>query len=359
MRLAALLFAAAAPAFADTPQEAAADAIAQLQDARTQLAAAETRSNRIDALTETVQAYEAGLTAMRDGLRALAAQEAELRVKEARHQTELAGLLAVLQNIERTPTPVLQSHPNGAIAAARTAGIFADFMPAARQEVEALQGELARIAALRDLQSQGAETLATGLQDAQAARSALGLAISERTDLPSRFEQDPVQVALLQASTENLAAFAQGIAAQLPQNATQITPSGSLPLPVTGYVLPDDGSGQKGVRIAAAPGALVVTPIQATLLYAGPLPDWGSVAILEPAADVLFIIAGMTQSYGTSGQILPSGTAIGLMGGDPAAHYANLNEISDTFADQAYETLYLEVRDGQNPVNVDSWFGLE
>ena len=124
-------------------------------------------------------------------------------------------------------------------------------------------------------------------------------------------------------------------------------------------MLPDDGQGRPGVRIAAEPQSLVTAPITATLLFHGDLLDYGNVVILEPAANILFVIAGLDQAYGTVGQILPKGTPIGLMGGQQPRSDNNLTEnigFDDT-SDQ--QTLYLEVRDGQTPTNPDAWFALE
>ena len=57
------------------------------------------------------------------------------------------------------------------------------------------------LAVLRALQETALATLSDGLRGAQEARAALSAAIAERTDLPRRFSDDPVQTALLLAST--------------------------------------------------------------------------------------------------------------------------------------------------------------
>ncbi len=359
MRFAALLLCLALPAQAQSPEAAAGAAMERLVAAQTQLAAAGGRRDRVQALTETVQAYEDGLAAMREGLRQVAAREAALTTTLAANRAELEAILGILQRIGRTPIPVVQDHPDGALSAARAGGIVADLMPALDAQVTDLRGQLSELAQLRDLRANAAQTLTDGLQEAQAARAALGQAISERTDLPQRFEQDPLQVALLQASTETLDAFASGLAGTLPRSEVILTPTGNLVLPVNGYVLPDDGRGRPGVRIAATPGALVKAPIAGTLLFQGPLLDAGQVVILEPAADVLFIIAGMEQTFGKAGQILPAGAPIGLMGGDLAGNDSNLSENSASEGGQAQQSLYLEVREGQSPINPDAWFALE
>lgn len=359
MRFAAVLICLAMPGWAQSPEAAASAAMDQLMAARQQLEAAQTRRDRVGALTDTVLAYEAGLAAMRDGLRQVAAQEAEIGARLAERRAELGVLIGALQAIARTPIPVTQSHPDGPLAAARAGGTLADLTPLLEARSADLRAQLRELADLRQLRSEAANILREGRDGAQTARSALGIAISERTDLPKRFEEDPIQLALLQASAETLDAFATGLAGTLPASETLLRPEGDLPLPVDGYVLPDDGRGRPGVRIAAQPQALVTTPVAATLLFQGPLLDYGRVVILEPAADVLFVISGMERTFGEAGQILPAGGPIGLMGGEPRQDDSNLSQ-NETFGSaQEQQTLYLEVRDGQSSISPDAWFALE
>ena len=47
--------------------------------------------------------------------------------------------------------------------------------------------------------------------------------------------------------------------------------------------------------LATASGALVSAPAAATVRFQGPLLDYGQVVILEPAPDVLFVLAGLGQ----------------------------------------------------------------
>ncbi|MEJ6404104.1 murein hydrolase activator EnvC family protein [Yoonia sp. 2307UL14-13] len=359
MRWLALCLCFAFPAHAQSPEAAAGEAIDRLEAAQVQLAAARTRNDRVRALTETILAYEDGLAALRDGLRQVAVQEAVLRGDMDARRGELADLLGALQMLGRVPAPVVQSHPDGALAAARAGGVMADLTPALESRIAVLREELAMLDRLGETRQRALDTLQDALENAQEARSALGQAVSDRTDLPLRFEEDPVQTALLLASAESLDGFAAGLAGSLPETTVALSPEGNLPLPVAGYVLPDDGSGRDGVRIATEAQALVTTPVAATLLYRGPLLDYGQVAILEPAADMLFVFAGLQATYGVAGEILPAGAPIGLMGGDVTENDGNLSEISGFDGAERSQTLYLEVRDGQSPVNPDAWFALE
>ena len=146
--------------------------------------------------------------------------------------------------------------------------------------------------------------------------------MADRTDLPRKFTEDPVKTALLIAASETLDGFAAGLS-QISENEADLdlpaarNRKGRLPLPVTGEILrragETDAAGvtRPGVLIATRPRALVTTPTAATIRYRGPLLDYGLVMILEPQADLLFVIAGLDVVYGEIGQVLPAGSPIG------------------------------------------------
>jgi len=363
-----VLWAGGAAAQSDIAQ-AARNAAARLDEAAGMLAAAETRDDRVAALTRTVQAYEAGLDALRDGLRRAAIRQRALEAELEARSDEIARLLGVLQAMGRAPAPLLLLHPSGPLGTARSGMMVADVTPALQARVDALRADLTEMAELRAVQDGAAQTLREGLAGVQGARTALSNAISERTDLPVRFTEDPVQTALLLSSTDTLAAFADGLAVIVATETGVPAPDartrqGSLPLPVQGTVLRAAGQAdaagvvRPGIVIASRPRALVTAPAAATVRFRGPLLDYGNVVILEPAADVLFVIAGLSEVFGEVGQVVPEGAPVGLMGGDRPNTDAIVTELAAGDAGSRNETLYLEVREGQSAVDPATWFAV-
>nr|WP_245888552.1 peptidoglycan DD-metalloendopeptidase family protein [Donghicola tyrosinivorans] len=369
LRAVCLALSFAAPAMAqDDPAAAALAAKEQLQAAHAALDAASGSQDRVEALTRTVQAYEAGLQAMRNGLRRAAIRETALRESLDAKRDEVSALLGTLQTIGRAPAPMMLMHPSGPTGTARAGMILSDISPAVQSEVNVLSAQLDEVRTLRALQQTAAETLRDGLQGVQEARTELSKAISDRVDLPRRFSADPVKEALLIASAETLEGFAGGLSEivvdDIPEGEGALQPfvgpeKGDLPLPVQGTILRMPGEAdaagipRPGIIIATEPGALVTNPSAATVRYAGPLLDYGNVIILEPEPDILFVLAGMEQVYGEVGQVLPAGDPVGLMGGERPAQDAVATQ---TGASQSSETLYLEIREGQQPVDPAEWF---
>lgn len=344
------------------------DAGAQLEAASARLSQADTARNRVRALTDTVHAYEAGLAAMRAGLRRASIREAQLRGQLQARDAEIAQLVAVLQTMSPDTSPTAFLHPDGPNGTARAGMLLAELTPALNQRATRLRQDLNDVESLRILQEQAAQQLQTGLSEVQTARSALNQAMAERTDLPQRFTEDPVRTAILIASAETLDAFSSGLTSIAEEDAGWAPPQiddliGELPMPARGVILrragePDAaGITRPGILLATRPGTLITAPTAATLRYVGPLLDFGTVTILEPRPETLIILAGLAVSYGKTGQIIAADTPLGLMGGFPAQNSASTG--SEGGGADRSETLYIEVRENNVPMDPLDWFSTE
>jgi len=353
------------------PAAIARRAAVQLDEAARGLAAAEGSRDRIAALTRTIRAYEEGLGALREGLRQADGREAAIRARFDRDQDRLGSLLGVLQTMQSSPEAQLLLHPSGALGTARSGMILSDVTPALASQVQALRGELNEIATLRALQASAAGMLETGLAGVQQARIELTVAIQDRVDLPRRVTENDDQMQRLLISTTTLEGFAQGLS-NLPEDAfSRAMPDfaaarGDLAAPVrgrpvVGFNQPDAaGVRRPGILLATAPGALVTAPWPATIRYLGPLLDYGNVMILEPAAGYLVVLAGMEQVYGATGQVIAADMPVGLMRGGAQADLAGFDAVTAVEDGQArQETLYIELRDKQTPVDPALWFRLD
>jgi septal ring factor EnvC (AmiA/AmiB activator) len=358
---------ALAPAAKADPASLARAAADQLEEATLALQEARSARDRVRALTRTVQAYEAGLGAMRDGLRQAALREGQLRRSLEVREAEIADLLGVLQTIGAAPAPVLMLHPNGPQGSARAGMMLASVTPALNARVTELRADLEEAETLRLLQQSAVSTLEEGLAGVQQARAELSQALADRTDLPKRFTEDPVRTAILISSTETLEGFASGLSEitdeDIPPTAADITErKGAVPLPAQGVVLrragqPDSaGITRPGILLATRPRALVTTPTPATIRYRGPLLDLGNVVILEPQNDMLFVLSGLEEVYGETGEVLPEGSPVGLMGGAELEMGTFLSTSSEGTGTDRSETLYIEVREGGAPVDPEKWF---
>ncbi len=353
-------------AHAQTAAEQATAASAALAKAIVGMQEADSARDRVSALTSTIQAYEQGLSALRDGLRQAKVREASLLLQFDSERNRVGQFLGVLGQLEATPGPLLLLHPSGPLGTARSGIIISEVTPALQAEVTRLQAELTELRDLRALQVAAGEVLANGLTVAQAARSALSQAISDRTTLPHRFTEDPDALRSLLESADTLAAFADGL--KLDTQGGDALRSfdsavGKLALPTLGSLLlrageaDANGTRRPGITLSTRARALVTAPWAGTIRYRGPLLDYGNVIILEPGGGYLVIMAGLGTVYGEVGEVVGIGAPLGLMGGGSdekseefLANAADVGGIRET------ETLYIEIRKGTEPVDPAPWF---
>ena len=342
--------------------KAAAKASADLQASVTALQTADGAKDRVAALTQTIKAYEAGLAALREALRQAQLRETTLTLQFDAKRDRLSQLLGVLSSLDADQGPLLLLHPGGPLGTVRSGMMLADVTPALQTEAQNLRHDLQELHDLRSLQKAAGDTLGQGLAAAQTARTALSQAISDRTELPKRFAEDPEALKALLKSADTLDAFATGLSPQ--ENAVQgfAEAKGALPWPALGRVILQPGETdakgvtRPGVTLATRPLALVTSPWAATIRYRGPLLDYGNVMILEPGGGYLLILAGLQTVYGEVGDVVASGAALGLMGGTALTGADILSDTADASGANGSETLYLELRQGAEPIDPLSWF---
>lgn len=380
MRIAAFAFglmlagSAAAAATATPAQVAAADANAAanaLRAATAKLEQALDADDQVVALTDLIRSYEQGQAALREGLRQAAAREDDIRAGFDDRRETLGQAIGVMAGIGRAPEATLLMHPGGPEKTARAGMILASVAPALRAEADAIKADLAEIATIRAAQEEAATTLATGLGRVQEARRLLASAVADRSTLPTRFLDNPEELRQLAASADSLDAFAKGVSDLEFDVTAPLTDfegaEGGLPLPAVAHVLrgynqPDKaGVPRPGLILATAPSALVTAPWPATIRYRGPLLDYGNVIILEPARGYLLILAGMAQVFGETGDVITAGEPVGLMGGSEGTPPEfGVNFVVDasrgTTEATGNETLYLELRRGEETLDPADWF---
>jgi len=365
----ALVFGLALPAGAQTqgepqaslsgPALPASQAAADLRAAIEALKAAKTGKDRIAALTATIRAYETGLGALREALRGAAIRESAVEARLNSRRDDLSRVLGVMTGMQTDSAPLMLLHPDGPLGTVRSGMILSAVTPALQAQADALKKDLAEIKTIRSLQEETAATLQQGMAAVQDARVALAQAIQDRTDLPTRYQNDPEELRALSDNADTLDAFAQGLS----KMETDVGPprgdfgaaKGVLPLPVLGRVVRRAGEAdaagivRPGLLVATRPAALVTTPWPATIRYRGPLLDYGNVMILEPASGYLLVLAGLGTVYGDTGDVVAEGMPVGLMGGSDA-------DPAKAGGAERTETLYIELREKGAAIDPGPWF---
>ncbi|MCF6273130.1 MAG: peptidoglycan DD-metalloendopeptidase family protein [Rhodobacteraceae bacterium] len=336
--------------------------------ATTALAAAEANEDRVAALSNTIRSLETGLGSLRLALRASIMVAKQKQNAIAQNRGEMGNLLATLAALENTPVAFRILHPAGATASARAAMILSAITPTLRAQAEKLRAELATIEALNALHDEALANIRTALETLKQARRELAAAI--RADQPA--PENPANLLdnleqLVRAS-EDLGGLATALGSRLsgaaPLSETQLlTLRGTLPLPVSGTIVRSynqpNGIGirQPGILLTAPALSLVLAPQAGIVRFAGGLLEYGQVVILEPAPEQLQIYAGFGQVYVNTGDVLESGAALGLLGGEIPDSAEFLAE-STGENDKGAESLYIEIRENGIPVDPLTWFAV-
>ncbi|MGV8988578.1 MAG: murein hydrolase activator EnvC family protein [Cypionkella sp.] len=362
----ALLLLLALPATAQEVQgdvaKAAQRASADLKTAVAALKAADGAKNRVAALTQTIKAYEGGLSALREAMRDAELRETALTLQFQTKRDQVSQLLGVLAGLDSEEGPLLLLHPDGPLGTVRSGMILAEVSPALQKEAAGLKQDLTELRDLRALQTEAQLTLREGLARVQTARTELSQAVSDRTTLPKGLTDDPDALQALLASATTLDKFATGLAPMGTAVAGFADAKGSLQWPALGRIIlrPGEtdarGATRPGATLATRPLALVTSPWAATVRYRGPLLDYGNVMILEPGSGYLLILAGLSQVYGDVGDVVSRGDALGLMGGKQATAADILSPTGNGAGANDSETLYVELRNGAQPIDPTEWF---
>ncbi|MBC6406327.1 MAG: peptidoglycan DD-metalloendopeptidase family protein [Rhodospirillales bacterium] len=118
---------------------------------------------------------------------------------------------------------------------------------------------------------------------------------------------------------------------------------GGMTWPVSGRVVQrfDEGREERaGLRLAGEPGATVVSPYDAVVVYAGPFDSYGLVLILEHSGGYHSVLAELGSIHALLGQRVVAGEPVGAL----------------TEGSEGNPELYVELRRSGGPVDPEPWF---
>jgi septal ring factor EnvC (AmiA/AmiB activator) len=329
-----------------------------------------------------IRAVEAQVTAAQERLKALDIREQSLRQSLDDRRGVMAEVLAALQRIGRHPPPALMVTPQDALQSLRSAMMLGAVLPEMRHEADLLIADLAELTRIRAQIAEERDGLTRDLAALGQERQRLGLLTDERQKQQAESEQALEQERQRAAQLAHQADSLKDLIAKLEQgpgpkdkagegrpdfaalnDPGRMVPAmafaaakGRLPLPVNGarikeFGTPDGlGGTEKGLTVAARPGAQITAPCDGWVVYAGPFRNYGQLLILNAGSGYHVLLAGMDRISVGLGQFVVTGEPVAVMGGGgaqvPAAPVANSTP----------PALYVEFRKDGTPVDPSPWW---
>jgi murein hydrolase activator len=333
----------------------------------------------------------------------------ELRVKEdaVRHSLKsrrgvLAEVLAALQRMGRNPPPAILVTPEDALASVRSAILLGAVVPGIRKETESLVADLKVLADIRNGIARQREELTAAMTANLEEERRMSMLVSEKEKLR---QQNATELAAEQRKAEELALQAtnlEGLISSLENEISSVRDAAAaaraeeeerrrmseaereaarelarsavpdknriapayvfselrqkLSYPVAGSLLRQfgdaDGTGHSllGIMLETNAGALVTTPADGWIVYAGSFRSYGQMIILNPGDGYHIVLAGMESISVRPGQFVVAGEPVATMGAKRVASAAALTLETDR------PTLYIEFRKDGKPVDSRPWW---
>lgn len=349
----------------------------------------------LDATART-QGAEGRIAALEQRLSLLQTSETAIRRSLESRRGLIGEVLAALQRIGRRPPPAVLVRPEDILEAVRASMLLGAVVPDLRQEITILGTDLAELVRLREAIAGERKSIAgemealagerqrlasliearraretSAAQDIEAQRAAGGeLAAQAKTlrDLVERIEKDiSVTTRAADAARRALEAETQEQRQRMAQLAfrdpARLAPKaafqelrGMLPLPVAGSQLrgfgatDDVGGATRGISLSTRQNAVVSSPSDGWVVYAGPFRSFGQLLILNAGNGYYILLAGMQRIDVSLNQFVLAGEPIAVMGETAEAAATNVG------AGAGEPVLYVEFRKDGVSIDPTPWW---
>ena len=346
--------------------------------------------------TARTQAAEGRIAGLEQRLSLLQTSETAIRRSLESRRGLIGEVLAALQRIGRRPPPAVLVRPEDILEAVRASMLLGAVVPDLRQEITILGTDLAELVRLREAIAEERKSIAgemeglagerrrlasliearrareaSAAQDIEAQRAAGGeLAAQAKTlrDLVERIEKDistanrAAEAArrALEAETQEqrqrMAQLAFRDPARLAPKAAFQELRGMLPLPVAGSQLrgfgaaDEVGAATRGISLSTRANAVVSSPSDGWVVYAGPFRSFGQLLILNAGNGYYVLLAGMQRIDVSLNQFVLAGEPVAVMGETAEAAATNVG------AGTGEPVLYIEFRKDGVSIDPTPWW---
>ncbi|CAN7471481.1 peptidoglycan DD-metalloendopeptidase family protein [Bosea sp. LjRoot90] len=346
--------------------------------------------------TARTQGAEGRIGGLEQRLSLLQTSETAIRRSLESRRGLIGEVLAALQRIGRRPPPAVLVRPEDILEAVRASMLLGAVVPDLRQEIailgtdlgelvrlreriaeerkaiagemEGLAGERQRLASLIEARRVREASATQDIETQRAAGSELAGQARTLRDLVERIEKDISSTtraaeaarraieAETQEQRQRMAQLAFRDPARLAPKAAFQELRGMLPLPVAGSQLrgfgatDDVGGAARGISLSTRRNAVVSSPSDGWVVYAGPFRSFGQLLILNAGNGYYVLLAGMQRIDVSLNQFVLAGEPIAVMGETAEAAATNVG------AGTGEPVLYVEFRKDGVSIDPTPWW---
>ena len=314
-------------------------------------------------LAARIKSSEARQNEIERDLKKLSIGEADMLTRLQKDRDRLAASLAALQKFEKQAPPALAVRPDDALAGLRGGLAMAGIVPVLQKAAERIKAQLDELTAIRQQMQTHQAQLKT--EAAQAVQDKIQLAelLAEKkqSEAAARLSiaEEKREINRLARQARSLRDLVKKLESRRPPKDDGLkfrNAKGRLPIPVSGQFLSPAQTakrnsewGREGAYITTRAQAIVTAPFDATIQYAAPFRDYGTIVIMSVGRHYHLLLAGLDTLTTDVGQQVLAGEPIGRM--------ANITQNpANPPLSQDRLTLYVEIRYKGQPVNAARWF---
>jgi septal ring factor EnvC (AmiA/AmiB activator) len=348
------------------------------------------------ATAERTRAAEERIRIVEQRLQNLTASETAIRRSFMARRGVLVEVLAALQRMGRHPPPAVLARPEDMLLAIRTAMLLGAVLPDLRAETDMLATDLGELVRLKSAIAADHETFGRELADLQSEQERLTALTTARQEQMSKAQQsfasERERAVELGAQAQNLKELIDGMERELSatrraaddarraadnrvretqerfaaaafRDPARLAPKvpfsearGVLPRPVSGPTLrsfgADDGYGgaTRGISISTRARAVVTSPADGWVAFAGPFRSFGRLLIINAGGGYYLLLAGMDHISVEVGQFVLAGEPVATMGdASSPSPVAGSIETNDP-------VLYVEFRKDGGSIDPGPWW---
>ncbi len=310
-------------------------------------------------------------------LKKMIRKQAQVYQSLKRHRAEFAEVLALLERMGLNPPPALMVRTEDVLASVRSSVLLGAAVSQMQEKTQVLTKILKELTHLRHSIATEYTALKAKMQNQAEQQKRLELLLDEKAKLQKKSEEELTEqqqknIVLVKKaqSLEELileldrqSKLSSDVSVQVQKNLQLLEQAnfesrkGSLLVPVSGKRIQHMNNSSQitrfGEMIETEAAAVVISPADALVAFAGPFRSYGQLIILNVGNGYHIVLIGMSRINVTQGQFVLAGEPLGTMG---------IQFIANSIALDIGKTtpmLYIEFRKQGKPVNPTPWWQTE